>query len=135
MEVGLENADSSSLDTVFRKDCPGRPVFEQVTSRWGLLILVALESGPLRFAQLRDRIGGISEKMLSQNLRSMVRNGLIERSVEPASPPRVSYALTALGGDLAGKLRVLVDWSAEHSEEIAAAQRNHDTTTAAAGTA
>ncbi|UGT55279.1 winged helix-turn-helix transcriptional regulator [Nocardia asteroides] len=130
MKVGFENADTPSLDTVFRKDCPGRPVFEQVTSRWGLLILVALESGPLRFAQLRDRIGGISEKMLSQNLRSMVRNGLIERSVEPAAPPRVTYALTVLGGDLTGKLRVLVDWNAAHSEQIAAAQRDHDTTAA-----
>ncbi|MFC8525941.1 winged helix-turn-helix transcriptional regulator [Nocardia sp. NPDC057227] len=126
MQVGTEGAAGAPLDEVFRKDCPGRPVFEQVTGRWGLLILVALSEGALRFAQLRDRVGRISEKMLAQNLRTLVRNGLTERTVEPTVPPRVTYALTPLGRDLVARLRPLVEWSAEHDAEIAAAQRRHD---------
>ncbi|MGW0250544.1 winged helix-turn-helix transcriptional regulator [Nocardia goodfellowii] len=119
-------ATSMPLTDVFPKDCPGRPVFEQVTGRWGLFILISLDPGPLRFAQLRDRIGGISDKMLAQNLRALVRSGLAERSVEPSSPPRVSYALTGLGCDLAERLRGLVEWSDQHAADILSAQRRHD---------
>ncbi|WP_369332906.1 winged helix-turn-helix transcriptional regulator [Nonomuraea candida] len=61
------------MSDVFNSDCPGRTVFVHVTSRWGMLILAALRDGPLRFYLLRDRIGGISEKMLSQNLRDLVQ--------------------------------------------------------------
>ncbi|MFD2468092.1 winged helix-turn-helix transcriptional regulator [Amycolatopsis silviterrae] len=120
---------AAPLDATFRKDCPGRPLFEQATSRWGLLILLALAPGALRFAQLRDRIGGISEKMLTQNLRTLVRDGLLDRTVETETPLRVSYSLTAIGHDLSGRLRGLIDWSEEHGEEISAARTRHDART------
>ncbi|WP_431038229.1 winged helix-turn-helix transcriptional regulator [Streptomyces sp. P6-2-1] len=110
----------------FRGDCPGRTVLDHVTSRWGVLILASLRAGPLRFYELRDRIGGISEKMLSQNLRVLGRDGLVDREVEPVVPPKVSYALTPLGAELAVPLQSLVDWIATRTPDIVTAQRCHD---------
>ena len=118
------------MGDVFNSDCPGRTVFTHVTSRWGMLILAALRDGPLRFYLLRDRIGGISEKMLSQNLRELVRDGLVDREVEPSVPPKVSYSLTPLGEGLAGSLQTLLTWIGTHTPDVIAAQRRHD---AAAG--
>ncbi|MEU6642039.1 helix-turn-helix domain-containing protein [Saccharomonospora sp. NPDC046836] len=111
---------------VFTADCPGREVFGHLAGRWGILIVAALRSGPLRFAQLRDRIGGISEKMLSQNLGVLCRDGLIERSVENSRPPKVSYRLTPLGAELIDPLWQLVEWIERRTPDILAAQRRHD---------
>jgi DNA-binding HxlR family transcriptional regulator len=96
------------------------------TSRWAPLILVKLAEGPLRFYELRDHIGGISEKVLSEKLRLLTRDGLVERTVEPAIPPRVSYALTDTGHSLAKPLRQLMRWVADHGEAIMATQARHD---------
>ncbi|WP_395966652.1 winged helix-turn-helix transcriptional regulator [Actinomadura sp. 6N118] len=114
------------MSDVFNSDCPGRAVFTHVTSRWGMLILAALHDGPLRFYLLRDRIGGISEKMLSQNLRELVRDGLVDRRVEPSVPPKVFYSLTPLGQGLAASLRGLLAWIGSHTTDVIAAQRRHD---------
>jgi DNA-binding HxlR family transcriptional regulator len=110
----------------FHNHCPGRMVLDHVRGRWGMLILLALQPGPLRFFELRDTVGGISEKMLSQNLRVLLRDGLIERTVEPVTPPRVSYALAPLGEELAVPLRALLDWIALRTKDVVAAQRRHD---------
>jgi len=115
-----------AVSDVFNSDCPGRTVLDHVTSRWGLLILASLREGPQRFYELRDRIGGISEKMLSQNLRILGRDGLIAREVEPALPPKVSYRLTPMGAELAVPLQSLLDWVASRTRDIVAAQRDHD---------
>jgi DNA-binding HxlR family transcriptional regulator len=93
-----------------------------------VLVLCALADGPQRFHLLRDRIGGISEKMLSQNLRLLVRDGLVDREVAPTSPPQVTYALTPMGTELAGHLRGLIAWIAARSADITAAQDHHDAT-------
>ncbi|MER5424783.1 winged helix-turn-helix transcriptional regulator [Streptosporangium roseum] len=114
------------MSDVFNSDCPGRTVFTHVTSRWGMLILAALRGGPLRFYLLRDRIGGISEKMLSQNLRDLVRDGLVHREVVPSVPPKVSYSLTPLGEGLAAALQELLSWIGSHTADVIAAQRQHD---------
>ncbi|MFI6505915.1 winged helix-turn-helix transcriptional regulator [Nonomuraea typhae] len=114
------------MSDAFNSDCPGRTVFTHVTSRWGMLILAALRAGPLRFYLLRDRIGGISEKMLSQNLRELVRDGLVHREVEPSVPPKVSYSLTPLGEGLAASLQSLLSWIGAHTTDVIAAQRRHD---------
>ncbi|MEV2267033.1 winged helix-turn-helix transcriptional regulator [Nonomuraea africana] len=124
MEVSPVPADPST--DAFNNDCPGRQVFDHVTSRWGILVLAALREGPLRFYQLRDRIGGISEKMLSQNLRVLARDGLIERMVEPDIPPKVSYRLTPLGQEGSAPLRALLDWIALRAPDILDAQSRHD---------
>lgn len=106
----------------FDVNCAGRLVYEHVTSRWGLLILVALRAEPLRFYLLRDRIGGISEKMLSQNLQTLTEDGLIRREVEPSKPPKVVYSLTDLGVELADHLQTLVDWIRRRTPDVLAAR-------------
>jgi DNA-binding HxlR family transcriptional regulator len=110
----------------FTAECPGRAVFNHITSRWGLLLLVTLGEGPLRFHLLRDRIEGISEKMLSQTLKSVVRDGLVRRLVEPTVPPRVTYELTPIGAELAAPLRDVVERLGRFVPDILAAQQAYD---------
>lgn len=110
----------------FDENCPSRKILEQVTSRWGTLLLAALVEGPHRFAALRDKVSGISEKMLSQTLKQLVRAGLVARSVEPTVPPQVTYALTELGSDLATPLCQLIHWIGQHTDDLLAAQRQYD---------
>lgn len=121
------------MDDVFRRDCPARVVLDHVTRRWGILVLTALDSSDLRFYELRDRIEGVSEKMLSQTLRTLVRDGLVLRTVEPTVPPSVTYALTPLGRGITAPLRGLTGWIRDHAAEIIAAQRTYDTTGPPAG--
>jgi DNA-binding HxlR family transcriptional regulator len=112
--------------TVFTAECPGRAVFNHIASRWGLLLLVTLGEGPLRFHLLRDRIEGISEKMLSQTLKSLVRDGLVRRLAEPTNPPRVSYELTPIGGELAAPLHDVIERLGRFVPDILAAQQAYD---------
>ncbi|WP_433196615.1 winged helix-turn-helix transcriptional regulator [Nocardia sp. CA-107356] len=114
------------ISDAFNSECPAREVLDHITSRWGMLILTALGGGPLRFSELHGIIGGISEKMLSQTLRTLVRDGLIARTVEPSTPPRVSYELTALGQGLTESLHLFLDWIRRHTPEVMAAQHSHD---------
>lgn len=110
----------------FDTKCPLRPMMDQTTSRWGTLIISALVGGPHRFAQLHVRVGGISQKMLSQNLKALARAGLVARSVAPTNPPQVTYSLTELGVSLAGPLTDLVRWFGQNGDELLAAQKNYD---------
>ncbi len=117
---------SPLVGDVFTDGCPGRDIVEHITSRWAPLIVAVLRDGRLRFFELRERLDGISEKVLSQKLRILVRDGLIERTVEPSIPPKVSYELTELGHGLSHPLQQLVDWITVHGEEVVAAQEAHD---------
>ncbi|MEU5629632.1 MULTISPECIES: winged helix-turn-helix transcriptional regulator [Streptomyces] len=110
----------------FDKDCPTRPVMAQVTGRWGALIIAALVPGPMRFSGLHRHIGGISQKMLSQYLKSVVRYGLVERLVEPTVPPQVTYSLTPLGRSLAQQLCALLSWFSANTPALEAAQQRYD---------
>ncbi|MFW5416449.1 helix-turn-helix transcriptional regulator [Nocardiopsis sp. CNT-189] len=130
--AGQASGTPPAAGTVFDPDCPARTVLDHVTGRWGVLILRTLTGGPVRFAGLRDRIGGISEKMLSQTLRTLARDGLVERTVEPTAPPQVSYSLTALGAELTEPLGELVDWIARRAPEVVAAQEAYDARSAQA---
>jgi DNA-binding HxlR family transcriptional regulator len=116
----------TTVGDVYDNGCPGQMIVEHVTSRWAPLILTALGDGTMRFYELRDKIGGISEKVLSQKLRTLVRDGLVARTVEPSTPPKVSYALTPLGTGLADQLQGLIKWIVANGSEILAAQRAHD---------
>lgn len=111
---------------LFHSECPGRIIFDLLTSRWVPLVVVKLAEGPLRFHELRDQIGGISEKVLSEKLRLLARDELVTRTVEPSIPPRVSYALTDTGHSVAKPLRQLMRWVADHGEVILTAQTRHD---------
>ncbi|MFH9136999.1 winged helix-turn-helix transcriptional regulator [Streptomyces sp. NPDC017524] len=128
MDVSSEVKDEKAvaMSDAFTADCPARTVLNHVSSRWGVLILAALQEGPMRFYVLRDRIGGISEKMLSQNLRVFVRDGLIAREVEATVPPQVTYSLTPLGRELAVTLGGLVEWITHRIGDVIAARERHD---------
>lgn len=91
-------------------DCPSREVLQHLTSRWGLLVLIALESGTLRFSELKRKIGGVSERMLAQTLQVLEADGLIDRVAYVVVPPHVEYSLTPLGREAAEKVRFLADW-------------------------
>lgn len=123
----VDEADARWISDTFHSNCPGREVMEHVTGRWVPLILAALAPGRLRFFELRERIEGISEKMLSAKLRTLVRDGLVDRTVEPTTPPQVSYELTELGRGLSRPFAQLVRWISTHTGEVVAAQQRYDT--------
>ncbi|GAB3721953.1 helix-turn-helix domain-containing protein [Amycolatopsis oliviviridis] len=119
-------ADRLLAHDTFDQKCALRPIIDQTTSRWATLIVSALVSGPHRFARLHARIGGISQKMLSQNLKALGRAGLVSREVASTTPPQVTYSLTELGVSLAGPLTDLLGWFGRHGEELLAAQEHYD---------
>lgn len=94
---------------VFHTDCLARDVVDHVTSRWGVWVLISLRTNSLRFYELRESIQGISEKMLAQTLRTLVRDGLLWREVEPTTPPQVTYGLTEFGREVGEPLSELFD--------------------------
>lgn len=110
---------------LFAAACPSRQVLKHVTSRWGVLILIALQAGTHRFSQLRDRIGGVSEKMLAQTLQALETDGFILRVAHPVIPPHVDYSLTPLGQQVAERVRELADWIEVTMPEITRAQSRH----------
>ena len=95
---------------VFDSNCPSRAVLDHVTSKWAVLVLVALRPEPLRFSALRRRIGGVSEKMLAQTLRTLGSDGFAARELAPTTPPQVTYSLTALGLELTEHLLGLLEF-------------------------
>jgi DNA-binding HxlR family transcriptional regulator len=111
-------------DGIFPAGCPSRTVLDHVTSKWGVLLLVALSEGPQRWSELRRRAEGISEKMLAQTLKTLEADGFVRRDAQPVIPPRVDYSLTARGHELAALLLPLVAWVAEHAEAIVNRQQS-----------
>lgn len=95
---------------LFAEQCPSREVLKHVTSRWGVLILVALRDGTHRFSDLRRKMGGVSEKMLAQSLQALEQDGFINRVSYPVVPPHVEYCLTPLGEQVSDKVAALADW-------------------------
>jgi DNA-binding HxlR family transcriptional regulator len=91
-------------------NCPSRDVLKHVTSRWGVLVLIALQDRTCRFSELRRSIGGVSERMLAQTLQWLEGDGLVKRVAFNVVPPHVEYSLTPLGRAAAQKVRALADW-------------------------
>jgi DNA-binding HxlR family transcriptional regulator len=92
-------------------ECPSREVMKHVTSRWGMLILIVLEQNKtLRFSEIRRKIGGISERMLTQSLQLLEKDGFVNRVAFQVVPPHVEYSLTEMGCEVAAHVRVLADW-------------------------
>ncbi|WP_062302909.1 winged helix-turn-helix transcriptional regulator [Demequina subtropica] len=114
------------VSDVFARACTSRAAFEDVTSRWSSLALLALGEGPHRFGELRRRVEGVSERMLAQTLRALERDGLITRSDAGTIPPRVDYALTPLGAQVAAGLRGLADVLESAVPEIDRARLDYD---------
>lgn len=106
--------------------CPYRRVLEHVTSRWGVLVLIELLDRPHRFSELRRAIGSVSEKMLTQTLQTLERDGMVHRDAKPVIPPRVDYSLTALGREAAEQVRALALWTEDRMADVQQARRAYD---------
>jgi DNA-binding HxlR family transcriptional regulator len=113
---------------VFAKACPSRVTLEHITGRWGGLTLGALHEGSLRFNELRRRVDGVSEKMLSQTLHALERDGLVHREAQPTNPPRVDYELTPLGRDVAERLLGLIHFVEGRMDDVLRARHRYDET-------
>ncbi|CAG6391682.1 helix-turn-helix transcriptional regulator [Streptomyces cocklensis] len=123
---GERVAEGADAFDVFARDCPSRFTLGHVTGRWGSLTLGALRDDTLRFNELRRRVDGVSEKMLSQTLHALERDGLVVRDARPTNPPHVEYRLTELGADTADRLLALIGLVEDRMPEVLAAQRAYD---------
>jgi len=103
--------------------CPSRQLLDTLANKWVCLVLVALAGGPLRHSELARRIAGVSQKMLTQTLRCLERDGLVSRTVTASVPVRVDYELTTLGEDLGGVVRELKRWAERHMPAVLEARR------------
>lgn len=116
IEREREREGETTLSTLLRRgemfdtNCPGREILKHLTSRWGVLVLIALLEDDHRFSDLRRKIGGVSEKMLSQTLQTLEADGFVKRFSHPVVPPRVDYSLTPIGREAAMKVREFADW-------------------------
>ncbi|GIH98052.1 winged helix-turn-helix transcriptional regulator [Planobispora takensis] len=110
----------------FLAACPARDLLETISDKWVSLLLTALADGPRRYSDLSRIVAGVSQKMLTQSLRSMERDGLVSRTVTASVPVRVDYALTGLGEDLLPLMRAIKDWAESHIEQVEAARASYD---------
>lgn len=121
---GLDDLDP------YAAGCPSRRLLDRIGDRWTVLVVGALSDGPRRFSAIRRTVEGVSQKMLTQTLRGLERDGLVTRTVHPEVPPRVEYELTAAGRTLQEPLKALERWSIEHFGQVAAAWESYDERTA-----
>jgi DNA-binding HxlR family transcriptional regulator len=103
---------------VFLADCPARTTLSLIADSWSVVVVFGLGRGPRRYSDLRDRIGGISNKMLTHTLRKLERAGLLERRALPTAPAGVEYRLTNLGESLLGPVSVLARWAEDHADAL-----------------
>jgi DNA-binding HxlR family transcriptional regulator len=107
-------------------ECPSRQVLDAISDKWVTLVLTALSDGPRRYSDLSRQIAGVSQKMLTQTLRQLERDGLLTRTITPAVPVRVDYQLTALGKTILPVVASIKQWSEAHIREIHAARSTYD---------
>jgi DNA-binding HxlR family transcriptional regulator len=114
------------VPNAYAAQCPTRQILDRVGDKWAVLILLLLRDEPLRFNQLRRAIEGISQKMLSQVLKSLERDGLVKRRAIATVPVTVEYSITPLGKTLAAAVDPLRDWAERNLKDVLAAQRRYD---------
>ena len=114
------------IRNVYLANCPCRGLLDRVADKWTALVLGQLETGTKRFSELRRAIEGVSQKMLTQTLRNLERDGLVQRRVFPTVPVRVDYTLTALGETVIGPLAAIRAWAEQHLDEVTEAQERYD---------
>lgn len=123
----IDNLPLPSDAEVYQGECPTRQILARIADKWATLIIGILAQNPsLRFSELKRTIGGISQKMLTQTLRDLERDGLVKRTIYAQIPPRVEYELTALGKTLCGPIGALTQWAHDHIEEVKQAQVEFD---------
>lgn len=113
-------------DKAQAQNCPIRSVLSNVGGKWRIIIILALEDEPKRFGELKRCIGDITQRVLTENLRSLQRDGYITRHVDPGPPVAVSYELTPLGRGLMEMMKPLVFWSNDHMTKVQAARMEYD---------
>lgn len=116
------NAEAKFAPDVLAAECPSRQVLKHLTSQWGVLVLLALRDGTLRFSALRRRVGGVSERMLAQTCQVLEGDGLVLRVAHQVVPPHVDYSLTPLGREAAARVADLTGWIEANLPEILAAK-------------
>ncbi len=127
MQDGTSVLPSDMVGTgPFDGTCPVRDVLDRIGDKWSVLVLALLGEGPMRFMELKRRIGLVSQRMLTRTLRGLERDGLVTRTVFPSVPPRVEYALTELGTSLHGPISALAAWSFDHRQDVADARARYD---------
>jgi len=119
-------AANSKNPNAYSADCPTRQILDRVGDKWAVLILLLVRDEPMRFNALRRAIEGISQKMLSQVLKSLERDGLIKRRVIATVPVTVEYSITPLGSTLSKAVDALRDWAENNLKEVLNAQRRYD---------
>jgi DNA-binding HxlR family transcriptional regulator len=117
-EMNESLIERAAKGDVFARRCPSRLILNHVTSQWGVLVLAALLTGTYRFSELRRKIGGISERMLTQSLQQLEMDGFVDRKEFSVAPPHVEYSLTPVGKEIAEKVRDLVDWIETNLDRI-----------------
>ncbi|MBJ8554770.1 winged helix-turn-helix transcriptional regulator [Acinetobacter bereziniae] len=116
---------STKLSPIYRADCPSRTILDQITDKWSMLILMVLDE-PHRFNAIKRRLDGITQRVLTQTLRKLERNGMVTRTVIDGKILGVEYALTPLGQSLKAPFNALYDWTVENMEMIQAYQSDYD---------
>ncbi|MCX4474557.1 helix-turn-helix transcriptional regulator [Micromonospora sp. NBC_01655] len=111
---------------LFARNCGSRQVIDRIGDRWSVLVVLTLADGGKRFTELARRIEGVSQKMLTQTLRGLERDGLVTRTAHATVPPRVDYALTELGRSLLDLVSGLEAWATTHLGEVEAARARYD---------
>jgi DNA-binding HxlR family transcriptional regulator len=118
-------AEKAEYDA-FMASCPSRRLLDRISDKWAALVLAALEQGPQRYSELARTIAGVSQKMLTQTLRTLERDGLLTRTVTATVPVTVTYELTALGRSLQAQMTELKFWAESHMDEVLAARASYD---------
>ncbi|WP_203937654.1 winged helix-turn-helix transcriptional regulator [Spirilliplanes yamanashiensis] len=111
---------------MYAKNCPSRQVLDRIGDRWSVLVVAVLRGGPRRYGEIAATIEGVSQKMLTQTLRALERDGLVTRTVHATVPPRVDYELTGLGRSLLGLVAALENWAYTHMGDVLAARDAYD---------
>ncbi|WP_330254741.1 helix-turn-helix transcriptional regulator [Nocardia sp. NBC_00565] len=129
MDTIVDWSESDNLVKSYLTNCPARDVLNVLADKWVLLVLGVLRAAgdPVRFNDLRRRLDGITQKMLTRTLRNLERDGLVRRAVYPTVPPRVEYSLTELGASLGELSHAMGLWSVRHHTEIMSARAEFDT--------
>ncbi len=122
----METLTAELPPKVFSGTCPSRLLFDQIADKWSMMIMTVLGDGPHRFNAIRRRVEGVTQKALTQCLRRLERNGLVERRVIPVSPVAVEYRLTALGESLLPPFFALYGWMSAHLPQVEQARASYD---------
>jgi DNA-binding HxlR family transcriptional regulator len=122
-----QRRDEARLEfDAYLAECPSRKLLDRISDKWVALVLKSLLDGPKRYSEVSHQLAGVSQKMLTQTLRSLERDGMLTRTVTPAVPVRVDYELTSLGASLAGLMGQLKAWAEQHMPEVESARAEYD---------